>query len=146
MVAREAHHLYHDLESAVGEQGMTMDDYLGALDKTPEEVEEELKPRAELVVKRRLVLDAIVVKEGLEVTDGEVRERIKADAETLGRDPNQLVLDIYAAGRQDLIRDELLMAKAVGVVAEHATAVPFTGDGGQAEADGGDAAAPAAED
>ncbi len=123
MIEREAHHLYHELEESVGERGLTMDVYLGVLEKTPEEVETELAPRAEALVKRRLVLDAIVAAEGLEVTDEQLRARIVEDAEVLGRDGNQLVLDVYKSGRQDLLRDEMLMAAAVGFVADNAVVV-----------------------
>ena len=123
MIEREAHHLYHELEESVGERGLTMEVYLGVLEKTPEEVETELAPRAEALVKRRLVLDAIVAAEGLEVTDEQLRARIVEDAEVLGRDGNQLVLDVYKSGRQDLLRDEMLMAAAVGFVADNAVVV-----------------------
>ncbi len=124
MVEREAHHLYHELEESVGERGLTMEVYLGVLEKTPEDVEKELAPKAEQLVKRRLVLDAIVAAEGLEVTDEQLRAHIMQDAELLGRDPNQLVLDVYKSGRQDMLRDEMLMAEAVSLVADNAVAVP----------------------
>jgi len=123
MIEREAHHLYHELEESVGERGLTMEVYLGVLEKTPEGVEKELAPRAEQLVKRRLVLDAIVAAEGLEISDERLREHIMADAEVLGRDANQLVLDVYKSGRQDLLRDEMLMAEAVSLVADNAVAV-----------------------
>jgi len=134
MIEREAHHLYHELEESVGERGLTMEVYLGVLEKTPEEVEKELAPRAEGLVKRRLVLDAVVAAEGLEVTDDKLRARIMEDAEILGRDPNQLVLDVYKSGRQDMLRDEMLMAEAVGFIAENAVAVAAGGVEPQAEA------------
>jgi trigger factor len=137
MVEREAHGLYHDLESSVGEQGLTMDVYLKAMEKTPAEVEEELKPRAEMNVRRRLVLDAIREAEGIEVTDDEVRERIKADAVLLERDPDQLVIDVYASGRHGMIRDELLMAKTVDFLVEQA--VPVEIPAADEESDGADA-------
>jgi len=124
MIEREAHNLYHELEESVGERGLTMETYLAVLEKTAEEVERELAPRAEARVKRRLVLDAIVAAEGLEVTDDEVRARIMEDAEVLGRDGSQLVLEVYKSGRQDLLRDELLMAKAVSLIVDNAVAVP----------------------
>jgi trigger factor len=126
MVEREAHHLYHDLETTVGEQGMEMKTYLEALEKTEEEIEEELKPRAEIIVKRRLVLEAICAAENMQVSDDELRERIKADGEALGRDGDQLVVDVYASGRQDLLRDELLMAKAVDLIVESAVPTELT--------------------
>ena len=126
MVEREAHALYHDLETAVGEQGVTMEVYLKAMEKTPVEVEEELKPRAEMNVRRRLVLDAIRAAEAIEVTDEELRARIKADAELLGRDGDQLVLDVYASGRQSMIRDELLMAKTVDYLVDQSVPTEMT--------------------
>jgi hypothetical protein len=45
------------------------------------------------------------------------------DAELLQRDPNQLVLDVYASGRQNMMRDELVIAKTVDFLVEHATPV-----------------------
>jgi trigger factor len=123
MVEREAHELLHDLESTIGEQGLTMDAYLAALQKTAEEVEQEMRPRAEHIVKRRLVLEAVSEAEQLAVSDDELRERIKADAQALGREPEQLVIDVWASGRQDLMRAELLMAKTVDFLVEHAAAV-----------------------
>ena len=143
MVDREAHGLYHDLEATVGEQGLTMDVYLKAMEKTAEEIEAELKPRAEMNVRRRLVLDAIREAEGIEVTDDEVRERIKADAALLGRDPDQLVIDVYASGRHGMIRDELLMAKTVDFLVDQAVAVEMPA--GDEESDGADATAVANE-
>ncbi len=123
MVERETHELLHDLESTIGEQGLTMDAYLAALQKTAEEVEQEMRPRAEHIVKRRLVLEAVSEAEQLAVSDDELRERIKADAQALGREPEQLVIDVWASGRQDLMRAELLMAKTVDFLVEHAVAV-----------------------
>ena len=82
-----------------------------------------MRPRAEHIVKRRLVLEAVSEAEQLEVSDDELRERIKADAQALGREPEQLVIDVWASGRQDLMRAELLMAKTVDFLVEHAVAV-----------------------
>jgi FKBP-type peptidyl-prolyl cis-trans isomerase (trigger factor) len=62
----------------------------------------------------------------MQVSDDELRERIKADAEAVGRDGDQLVLDVYKSGRQDLLRDELLMAKAVDLIVESAVPTEMT--------------------
>jgi trigger factor len=143
MIERQAHDLFHDLEQEVGERGLTMESYLALLQKTQKEVEEEMQPRAEHVIKRRLVLEAVIEAEGLEVSDDEIRERIKADAELLGRDPNQLVLDVYKSGRHEQLREELLIAKAVDVIAE--SAVPVALEEGEGAAGEAEADAPAAE-
>ena len=123
MIERQAHALYHELESAVGERGLEMAQYLEALGKTEQDTEAELRPRAEAEVTRGLVLAAIRDAEKIEVSDDELRARIMEDAELLQRDPNQLVLDVYASGRQNMMRDELVIAKTVDFLVEHATPV-----------------------
>lgn len=123
MIEREVDLLYHDFEQAVGEQGLTMEAYLSVVGKQPEQVREDLGPRAEANVRRRLVLEAVAAAEDLSVSDEDVRTRIKADAELIGRDGDQLVLDVYAAGRQEAVRDELLMARTVDFLVNEAVAV-----------------------
>lgn len=126
MIDREAHRLYHQLEERVGEQGLTMDVYLGVLEKSPEDIEEEMRPQAEFVIKRQLVLEAIAEAEKLEITDDDVAEMVKHDAEALGRDHLQLLADLEKSGRREALRDEMLVAKAADFVAENAVAVPMT--------------------
>ena len=142
MIDREVHNLYHDLEHRVEERSMSMEVYLQVIAKTAEEVEEELRPQAEQVVKRRLVLEAIAAAEGLEVTEDDMIEQIRQDSEALGRDHLQVLADVRESGRQDAIRDEMLLARAVALVADDAVPVPFTepepeaGDEPEADAEG----------
>ena len=126
MIDREAHRLYHQLEERVGEQGLTMEVYLGVLEKTEEDIEEEMRPQAEFIIKRQLVLEAIAQAEALEVTDEDITEVVKHDAEALGRDYLQLLADLEKSGRREALRDEMLVAKAADFVADAAVAVPMT--------------------
>jgi len=126
MVDREAHRLFHQLEERVGEQGLTMDVYLGVLEKTPEDIEEEMRPQAEFIIKRQLVLEAIAEAEKLEVTDDDIADVVKRDAEAIGRDHLQLLADLEKSGRREALRDEMLVAKAADFVADAAVAVPMT--------------------
>ncbi len=126
MVDREAHRLFHQLEERVGEQGLTMDVYLGVLEKTEEDIEEEMRPQAEFIIKRQLVLEKIAEAEGLEVTDDDIAEVVKHDAEALGRDHLQLLADLEKSGRREALRDEMLVAKAADFVADASVAVPMT--------------------
>jgi trigger factor len=123
MVDRQIDALYHELEHTVVDQGMTMEVYLEAIERAPDQVREELRSRAETNLRRSLVIEAVREAEGLEVTDDEVRERIKRDAEILQRDPNQLVIDAYASGQQQLVRDELLVTKVIDLLVDYAVAV-----------------------
>ena len=140
MIDREAHHLYHELEENIGERGLTMEVYLGVLEKTEEQVEEELRPQAELIIKRRLVLEQIAKAEDLSVSDDEMLEVIKADAAALERDPLQLIADLRESGRQEAVRDEMLLAKTVDFVADASVAVEMTAADEAAAEDAADAA------
>ncbi len=51
MIDREAHRLFHQL-GARRRAGLTIE-YLGVLEKTPEQIEEEMRPQAEFVIKRQ---------------------------------------------------------------------------------------------
>jgi trigger factor len=137
MIDREAHRLYHDLEETVGERGLTMEVYLGVLEKTEEEVEEELRPQAETIVKRRLVLEAVAEAEGLSVSDDEITEAVKRDAEALGRDHLQLLADLRESGRQEALRAELLVAKAVDFIADAAVPIDMPDDASETGSDAG---------
>ena len=140
MTERQAHALYHELESSVGERGMEMDQYLEAIEKTAEEVEHELHPRAEAIVKQSLVIAAVRDAEQVEVTDEEVREYLTQEAQVLEQDPTQHILEAAKAGRQDEIRAELVMAKTVDFLVENAIAVdePDDEDTGAAASDEAD--------
>ena len=145
MIDRQAHALYHELESTIGERGLEMAQYLEAMGRTAEEVEAELRPRAEAEVTRGLVLAAIRDAERIEVSDDELRERIMQDAELLQRDPNQLVLDVYASGRQNMLRDELVIAKTVDFLVELGWALSPDKSDAQSDAPAQAAGEPAAE-
>jgi trigger factor len=126
MIDREAHRLFHQLEERVGEQGLTMDVYLGVLEKTEEDIEEEMRPQAEFIIKRQLVLEKIAEVEELAVTDEDIADVVKHDAEALGRDHLQLLADLEKSGRREALRDEMLVAKAADLVADASVAVPMT--------------------
>ena len=101
MIDREAHRLFHQLEERVGQQGLTMEVYLGVLEKTPEQIEEEMRPQAEFIIKRQLVMEAIAAAETLEVSDDDILEMVKRDAKALDRDHLQLIKDLRESGRQE---------------------------------------------
>ncbi len=142
MIDREAHRMYHDLEEDIRGRGISMETYLSVIEKTREEAEDGMRPGAERVIKRRLVLDAIAEAEKLAVTDDEIVVAVKHDAEVMGGDHLKLLADIRKAGRQELLRDELLVVKTVDFVAANAVPTEWTAaDEAAAEAAEADATA-----
>ena len=121
MIDREAHRLYHELEERRRRAGITMEVYLGVLEKTEEEVEEELRPQAERVIKRRLVLEAD--RRGRGPRGHRRRDRRASSSATPRRSAATTCSSspiCAKSGRQEALRDEMLVAKTVDFVADSA--------------------------
>ena len=58
-------------------ENVSFEDYIAATGRTIEQVIEELRPDAEMAVKRELVVEAIAEAEGVEVTDEEMEEQVR---------------------------------------------------------------------
>lgn len=126
MIDREAHRMYHELETDIRKRGITMEAYLSVIEKTKQEAEDGMRPGAERIVKRRLVLDAIAKAEEITVSDDELVAAVKHDAEVMGGDYLKLLGEIRKAGQQEQLREELRINKAIELVAEHAVPVAMT--------------------
>ena len=126
MIADEAHRLFHDLEADISERGISMETYLGVLEKTRQEAEDGMRPQAERVLRRRLVIDAIAAAEGLSVGDDEIAAAVKRDVEATGGDYLKLLADLHKSGRQEQLRAELLVVKTVDFLTEQAVQREWT--------------------
>jgi trigger factor len=85
-----------------------------------------MRPQAEFIIKRQLVLEKIAEVEELSVTDEDIADVVKHDAEALGREYLQLLADLEKSGRREALRDEMLVAKAADLVADASVPVPMT--------------------
>lgn len=84
MLGSEVDALIERTEKRMKDQNMTLEEYLKALGKTNEEYREELKPTAEIRLKRGLVLNELIKAEGLSVADEDVVQRIIEMAQMYG--------------------------------------------------------------
>lgn len=84
LVDHEVIHQVEDLEKRLHQQGLRLDRYLAYLQKTPEEYVAESRPDAESRIRVDLVLEAAGKQLGVEPTDDEVLEYMRAEA---ARDP-----------------------------------------------------------
>jgi trigger factor len=94
--------------------------------KTEEELVTEAEPDAELALKREAVLGEIVKAEGIEVTDDEISEALRAAAGPDASD-KQLKRALKRARKQgadDALREDIAMRKAVDLLVESATPIP----------------------
>lgn len=133
MVQNYTHHRRHELEDRLSARGITLDDYLKAMDYSEERMEQEFNAEAEKLIRNELVLDAVARAEKLEVSDEEADEEIARRAGLLGIAPEVYRGFVEKQGMEGF-QEELLHAKALEFLGEHA--VPVDG-GGEAPADPG---------
>ena len=102
-------------------RGIDANTYLQVTGQTPELLEQRLRAEAEQSVARELVLEAVADKLGVEVSDEEIREELRAAGEA------DSDIDAFVAeGGADRVRDDLRMKKALDRIA--AEVIPISPD------------------
>ena len=139
VVEREVDHLLQEQQEALRERRLELEDYLRQVGKSPEELREELRPRAEARLKRSLVVRKLAELEGLAVTDAEVDQEIRELGSEQGGQRLARAFDT-PQGRRSLA-NVLLMRKVLARLEEIATGsaegAPQVGEGAAAAGPGG---------
>ena len=133
LVDHEVIHQVEDLEKRLHQQGLRLDRYLSYLKKTPEEYIAEARPDAEARIRVDLVLEAAGKQLGVDPSDDEVLEYMRAEA---ARDPE--LTDKYlelVANRtaRDYFKHRLTRLKILEKLVERAGG---PGSGRQSESEG----------
>jgi trigger factor len=77
LVNEEIHKMMHELEDTITKQGLDFPTYLNSIKKTPDELEKEMKPQAELRVKTSIIAREIYQEQKFEVTSDEVNKEVE---------------------------------------------------------------------
>lgn len=110
--------------------GVTFETYLRATGRTLEQVVEELRPDAEMAIRRELVVEAVCEAENIEVTDADVEAQVREDAEKVGRDAGELLAEVVSEGAFERLREDLRLGRAVQLLIDNAVPISMA----QAEA------------
>ena len=132
LVHSKAHEMWHRTARRLEQQGIHPQQYLQMIGKSEEELAVESESDAETALKREAVLAAIVEAEGIEVSDEEIEQALRASAPP---DANEKQLKralkrARAQGADEALREDIAMRKAVDLVVESAKPI----DAGRAEA------------
>jgi trigger factor len=122
LVHSKAHEMWHRTARRLAAQGINPEQYLAMTGKTEEELVVESEEDAETALKREAVLAAIVEAEGIEVSDEELEQALRASAPPDASD-KQLKRALKRArsqGADEALREDIAMRKAVDLVIEHA--------------------------
>ena len=124
LVHSKAHEMWHRTARRLAAQGINPEQYLPMTGKTEEELVVESESDAETALKREAVLAAIVEAEGIEVSDEEIEQALRASAPPDASD-KQLKRALKRArsqGADEALREDIAMRKAVDLVVENAEA------------------------
>jgi trigger factor len=107
-------------------EGISFEDYLAATGRTLQQVVDELRPDAEMALRRELVVEAVAEAERIDVSDEEVEEQVRRDAEATGRAPERLLHELREHGDGfEALREDMRLRKAVDLLIAEATPIPM---------------------
>ncbi|MEV6211306.1 trigger factor [Kitasatospora sp. NPDC051914] len=115
---------HHQLEP----MGLTLESYLATQDKSVEDYETETADQAKKGIKTQFVLDEIVAKEELNVSQEELTEHLIRRAAGSGLTPDQFAQQIVQGGQVPLLVGEVARGKALALVVEAATVTDSNGE------------------
>ena len=112
LVEARTRELLTGLARSLEARGIDAGSYFQLTGLTPETLEARLRAEATHSVARELVLEAVADQLGLEVTDDEIREELRAAGES-----DEDIEEFVSAGGADNVRDDLRLKKALDRVA-----------------------------
>ena len=122
LVHSKAHEMWHRTARRLAAQGMNPEQYLAMTGKDEEEIVVESEPEAETALKREAVLAAVVEAEGIEVSDEEIEQALRASAPPDASDKQlkRLMKRARSQGADEALREDIAMRKAVDLIVENA--------------------------
>jgi trigger factor len=124
LVEARTRELLNALVRSLERRGISPDAYLQLTGQTGDQLVEQLRSESQLSVGRELVLEAVADKLGLEVTDGEIEELIREQAEAHGDDADDAIKEVFESGGAETLRGDLRLRKALDHIAADVQRVP----------------------
>ena len=113
LVESRARELLNGFVRSLANRGITPEAYLQATGQDAEQLTRQIRAEAAQSVARELALEALAEKADITVSDDEVKELIREQAEASGEDPDEVIADIWAHGHQESLREDLRLRAAL---------------------------------
>lgn len=114
LVEAEIHRIFNQRS----QKGRGLEEYLNSINKTAEELHEELRPLATKRVSRSLVLGKIAVEEKIEVEDAEIDTEIENLTKNATENKEQIEKVLNTAQARESIKQTLITRKTIQRLAE----------------------------
>ncbi|HEX5582403.1 trigger factor [Gaiella sp.] len=118
LVEARARELLSSFVRSLANRGITPEAYFQTTGQSPEILTAQVRAEAAQSVARELALEAVADRAGIAVSDEDVKELIREQAEGSGDDPEAVIEDIWAHGHQESLRDDLRLRAALDRLAE----------------------------
>ncbi|AJE85639.1 MULTISPECIES: trigger factor [Streptomyces] len=119
----------HNLEHhQLGQMGLDLEKYLEIQGKSAEEFETETKDAAVKGIKTQFVLDELVNREKLNVSQEELTEHLMRRAASSGMSPDQFAQAVVEGNQVPMLVGEVARGKALAAVVEAATVKDTNGE------------------
>ena len=112
MIETQVRQMADDMARRIQQQGLTVEQYFQFTGMTAEKMLEEMRPQAEKSIKTRLVLEAIVKAENIEVSDERVDEELTKMAEAYQMEVEKLK-EFMGENEKKQIKEDLAVQDAI---------------------------------
>ncbi|HBH91728.1 MAG TPA: trigger factor [Bacteroides sp.] len=119
MVDTQVRQMAEDFSRRLKQQGLSVEQYFQFTGLTADKLFADMQPEAEKRIKSRLVLEAIVKAENIEVSDEEYESELNKMAESYGMEVDK-IKEFMGEYEQKQIREDIAVQKAVDLVVAEA--------------------------
>ncbi len=113
LVEARARELLNGFVRSLANRGISPEAYFQATGQSPELLTAQIRGEAAQSVARELALEAVAERAGIAVSDDDVKELIREQAELSGDDAEAVIADIWAHGQQESLREDLRLRAAL---------------------------------
>ena len=119
MIDTEVRQMANDFGQRIKQQGLTMEQYMQFTGMTSEKMLEEFKPQALKRIQTRLVLEAIVKAENIEISDERLDEELTKMAEAYKMEVEKLK-EFMGDAEKEQMKQDMAVQEAVTFLADNA--------------------------
>ena len=119
MIQAQADQMANDFAQRIQQQGLSVEQYFQFTGLSEEKMMEELKPQAEKRIRTRLVLEAIVKAENIEISEEQVEEELGRMAEAYKLQVEKLKM-FMGENEEAQIKEDLAVQEAVTLLSDAA--------------------------
>jgi trigger factor len=113
LVETRTRELLNGFVRSLARRGITPDAYFAATGASETGLIAQLHAEASQSVARELALEAVAARAGIEISDDDVKQLIREQAETAEEDADEVIAEIWAHGQQEALREDLLLRAAL---------------------------------